>query len=55
MALVWPMQWRGDERTRLMLERATHVGTPEEEALHETHGMVAIERAPHQELRRKRD
>lgn len=49
--LIWPMQWQGDERTRLMLERATEIGTPEEEALHETHGMVSLTRAPYQELR----
>lgn len=49
--MIWPMEFRGDERTGQMLERATEQGTPEEEALHETHGMVSLARAPHQELR----
>jgi hypothetical protein len=47
--LIWPMEYRGDERTRQMLERALEPGTPENEALDETHGMVSDARAPHQE------
>lgn len=43
--MFWPMEYRGDERTRLMLERATQPGTPEAEALEETHGMVSQKRA----------
>ncbi len=43
--MIWPMEYRGDERTRLMLERACIPGTPEAEALEETHGMVSQERA----------
>lgn len=50
--MFWPMEYCGDERTRRMLERATQPGTPEEEALHETHGMVSLARAPYQELRK---
>ena len=46
------MEYQGDERTGEMLVRALEDG-PERKALDETHGMVSIARAPHQELREK--
>jgi len=43
--LVWPMEYRGDALTKAMLEQACIPGTPQAEALEETHGMVSQARA----------